>query len=202
MDAIGQLSTHTRSQLAEVRRKQAAYRKSLHGQLVHRVLALGDTIQLEKLSYRAFQRQYGKSVTFRGPGLFVAHLRRKAANAGGEVVEFATGPTRLSQTCVCGSIVKKTLAQRWHVCDCGAGPIQRDLMSAWLARFVVNERLDADQARVAWAGEDEHLRAASSVIQPAMRQGNPPYSSQEVEAGRPRIPRLPSVRPIRSTWSP
>ena len=165
---------HTRAQLAEGRRKQAAYRKSLHGQLVNRVLALGDTIQLEKLSYRAFQRQFGKSVSFRGPGLFVAHLRRKAANAGGAVVEFATGPTRLSQTCVCGRIVKKPLSQRWHMCDCGAGPIQRDLMSAWLARYVVNERLDADQALAVWAGEDERLRAASSVIQPAMRQGHPP----------------------------
>lgn len=164
----------TRAQLAEVRRKQAAYRKSLHGRLVHRVLALGDTIQLEKLSYRSFQRAFGNSVSFRGPGLFVAHLRRKAANAGGGVVEFATGSTRLSQTCVCGSIVKKPLAQRWHVCECEAGPIQRDLMSAWLARYVVNERLDADQAMAAWTGEDERLRAASSVIQPAMRQGNPP----------------------------
>ncbi len=165
---------YTRAQLAELHRQQAAHRKSLHGQMVSRVLAQGNVIKLEKLSYRAFQRQFGKSVGFRGPGQFVSHLRRKAGNAGAEIDEFPTRPTRLSQICLCGTLAKKPLAQRWHVCDCGVGPVQRDLFSAWLARFVEDERLDAGQARAAWPGVDARLRAASSAIQPAMGQGNPP----------------------------
>jgi len=164
---------YTREQLAELRRKQAAYRKSLHGRKVNQNLAQGNIIKLEKLSYRAFQKMFGKSVGFRGPGTFVALLRRKAANAGAEVDEFSTRTTRLSQICLCGTIAKKPLSERWHVCDCGVGPIQRDLFSAWLARFVVNDKLDVGQAQAAWPGADSLLRAASCEIQPAMGQGQP-----------------------------
>jgi|SRR5271157_2188547 len=163
----------TRAHLAELHRKQAAHRKSLHGSMVNRILAQGDVIKWEKLSYCAFQRKYGRSVNFRAPGTFVNQLRRKAGNAGAEVDEFPTATTCLSQICVCGAKEKKPLSQRWHVCACGVGPVQRDLFSAWLARYVKDERLDAGQAQAAWPGEDERLRAASRMIQPAMGQGQP-----------------------------
>jgi transposase len=166
--------SETRAKLAELHRKQAAHRKSLHGRKVNETLALGNILQLEKLSYRAFQRRYGKSVGFRGPGTFVRLLRRKAENAGVQVVEFSTRATRLSQTCVCGAVEKKPLSRRWHLCDCGVGPIQRDLFSAWLACFVEQDRLDAGQAQATWPGVDTRLRTASSAIQPAMGQGPPP----------------------------
>ena len=163
----------TRERLAELQRKQAAHRKSLHGRKVNWILAQGNVIKLEGLSYRAFQKMFGKSVGFRGPGTFVALLRRKAANAGAEVDEFSTQTTRLSQVCLCGRIAKKPLSLRWHVCDCGVGPIQRDIFSAWLARFVVNNKLDVGQAQAAWPGADSFLRTASREIQPAMGQGQP-----------------------------
>ncbi len=163
----------TQCHLAELHRKQAAHRKSLHGEMVNRILSQGDVIKLEKLSYRAFQGRYGRSIGFRAPGAFVTHLRRKAVNAGAEIDEFPTGTTLLSQTCLCGAREKKQLSQRWHQCACGVGPVQRDLFSAWLAMYVKNNRLDAGQAQAAWPGEDERLRAASSSIQPAMGQGKP-----------------------------
>src|SRR5258708_17444012 len=169
-DSNGYLDT--RRQLAEIRRQEAAHRKSLHGRLVHRILMQGNIIKTEKLSYRSFQKMYGRSLSFPVPRLFVAHLRRKAANAGAEVYEFNTPTTRLSQTCLCGATEKKPLSLRWHVCECGVGPTQRDLFSAWLACFVTDDRLDAGQAQVAWPGEDERLRAASRAIQAAMGQGS------------------------------
>jgi hypothetical protein len=46
----------------ELHRKLAATRKRSHGQLAHRVLALGNTFQLEQLSYRAWQKTHGKAV--------------------------------------------------------------------------------------------------------------------------------------------
>ena len=52
----------------EVYRKLAATRKRSHGQLAHRLLMLGNTFQLEHLSYRAWQRSYGKSVQLCAPG--------------------------------------------------------------------------------------------------------------------------------------
>jgi len=95
---------------------------------------------------------YGRSVQKRAPGLFLEKLRYKAANAGGTVIEFATRSTALSQTCQCGNRQKKQLKERWHNCHhCGIH-VQRDLYSAYLARFVNENRLDTIQASEAWTG--------------------------------------------------
>lgn len=166
----------TEAQLAELQRKQAAHRKSLHGQMANRVLKMGDAIKLEKLSYRAFQRMYGRSVRMRAPGMFVERLRRKAECAGVEVIEFPARTTRLSQVCHgCGAVVKKPLSQRWHKCDCGI-VAQRDLYSAFLASCVEEERLNVDLAQVAWSGVDTLLQTALSDAQkrqPASGQALP-----------------------------
>jgi putative transposase len=156
----------TIARLAELYRQQAAHRKSLHGRKVNRILRMGHRFKLEKLSYRAFQRMFGRSVGMRAPGMFVEHLKRKAVSAGAEVDEFPTRTTRLSQTCHgCGTIVKKPLSKRWHVCDCGV-VAQRDLYAAFLARCVEDNRLNVDRARREWSeGVDDLLQAALSQIQ-------------------------------------
>jgi transposase len=149
------------SRLEEVHRRLAAYRKTLQGRLVNRVLAMGNSINLEKLSYRAWQRMFGKSAGFRAPGLFVSILRRKAESAGGAVNEFPVR-NRLSQTChQCGTIEKKALSKRWHHCDCGVHA-QRDLYSAFLAMNVVGDDLDVRQAQKVWPGAEPLLCHAMS----------------------------------------
>src|SRR5579862_623823 len=109
----------------EVYRRLAATRKRSHGQLAHRVLALGSSFQLEQISYRAWQKQFGRSVGRSALGMFVSLLSRLAASAGGQVVELNTRKAKLSQRCHCGAVQKKPLRQRWHVCDCGVSA-QRD----------------------------------------------------------------------------
>src|SRR5207245_5890479 len=52
----------TRARKATTERKLAEHRKSLHGELAHEIVALGNTIQLEKISYKAWQKNFGKSV--------------------------------------------------------------------------------------------------------------------------------------------
>src|SRR5258706_7125008 len=81
-----QISTRQRTVQArrrEIHRRLAATRKRSHGRLAHQGLALGDTLQLEHLSYRAWQRTYGKSVQLCAPGMFVERLSRLAGRAGG-----------------------------------------------------------------------------------------------------------------------
>jgi hypothetical protein len=152
---------HTRTVIAESHRRLAEHRRSLHGSLANRVLGQGATIHTEKLSYRALQRRYGRSVGRRAPGRFVAMLSRKAASAGGRVALVDTRTTRLSQACVCGAVVKKPLSQRSHRCGCGV-QADRDVFSAYLVRFVDTSvhphLLDVDGARAA-------LAAASFVLQ-------------------------------------
>jgi hypothetical protein len=73
---------HTRRRKATRERKLAAQRKSLHGRHVHEIVAVGNTVILEKISYKAWQKQYGKSVGLRAPGMFVELLRRTGAAHG------------------------------------------------------------------------------------------------------------------------
>jgi len=156
----------TETKLAEMKRRQAAHRKSLHGQLVNKILRMGDTIKLEKLFYRAFQKCYGRSVGMRAPGMFVMHLKRKAESAGAQVIELPTRSTRLSRTChQCGKIEKKSLSQRWHRCSCGVIG-QRDLYSAFLAMCVESGKLNVGRAVEAWPGVDTLLQVTLSEIQP------------------------------------
>ena len=72
----------TRQRKAEKERRLAAHRKSLHGRKVHEIVAVGNTIILEKLSYKAWQKQYGRSIGLRAPGMFVEQLRRTGASHG------------------------------------------------------------------------------------------------------------------------
>ena len=67
----------TQAELAELFRREATHRKTLHGQMANRILAIGTDIHTEKLSYRAFQKLYGKSVSVRAPRTFLSILTRK-----------------------------------------------------------------------------------------------------------------------------
>jgi transposase len=150
----------TRRAKANLERKLAAHRKSLHGRLAHEILRVGNTIKLEKLSYKAFQKLFGKSVGKRAPGEFVSRLKRLAESAGVTAIEFSTFKTKLSQTChQCRRVKKKSLSTRIHKCECGV-LCQRDLYSAFLARFVENDLIQVDLANVAWSGAQAFLMAA------------------------------------------
>jgi transposase len=146
---------------ANLERKLATHRKSLHGELVNAILRTGDTIKLEKLSYKSFQKLFGKSVGKRAPGMFVSHLASKAERAGGKVVEIPTHSTKLSQTCQCGRVKKKTLHQRVHQCECGV-TAQRDLYSAFLAKHTEPDTfvLQVSQLLEDWQSVEQRLQAA------------------------------------------
>jgi len=123
-----------RRQIANAERTLQARRKSEHGQLVNRLLGQANVWQIEKLSYVAFQKMFGKSVKNRAPGYFVQHLKRKAESAGGKVVELDTWKLKMSQYDHCTeTYTKKPLSQRWHRLGDGSGMIQRDVYSALLA---------------------------------------------------------------------
>src|SRR5215472_9845008 len=153
----------TRRRKATRERKLAAHRKSLHGRLVHEIVAVGNTIITEKISYRAWQKQFGKSVSLRAPGMFMDLLRRTVASTGGTLVEVPTRSTKLSQFCHgCGQFMPKPLWQRWHQCPCGIGPIQRDLYSAFLAAYLDPADVLPSCARYQgyWEGAEPRLQAA------------------------------------------
>ena len=148
---------------AELDRKLTEQRKRLQGKLANETLLIGNQILMEKLSYKSLQKNYGKSVGARAPGLFVSILRRKAESAGGYVKEFSTYKTALSQRCICGRKKKKKLGQRWHHCPCGV-IAQRDLFSAYLSQFITNDTLDISQAKEIWVAAQPLLKRAISRL--------------------------------------
>ena len=108
----------TRRQHANTERRLAAHRKSLHGKLAHAIVTVGKTINIEKTSFKGWQKQYGRSIGLRAPGMFVAHLTRIVAKTGGTLSEVSASQTKLSQYChQCGQYYKKPRSQRWHACS-------------------------------------------------------------------------------------
>ncbi len=152
-----------REELSEAERCLAAERKRSHGQMVNEILSHGTIIKSEKLSYKSFQKCFGRSVKARAPGTFVTLLRRKAESAGGEIVDLHTWSLKMSQyDHPTETYTKKPLSQRWHVLGDGSGIVQRDVYSAFLASCVVTKekehRHHPSHIEVMWAAQESVLR--------------------------------------------
>ena len=122
-----------RVELTNLHRKQAQHRKSLQGNLANRILRLGNLIHTEKVSYKAWQKLYGKSISHQAPSAFESILTRKAESLGGGTTKINTYQTALSQHCICAEKEKKTLSQRTHICKKCGFVAPRDVLSAYLA---------------------------------------------------------------------
>src|SRR5258708_6220416 len=155
-------------------RRLRAHRKSLHGRLVHEIIRVGNTIITEHLSYKGWQKRFGKSVGLRAPGMLIEQLRRTVARTGGTLYAVSTRKTKLSQWCHgCGQTVKKPLSLRWHHCPCGVGPVQRDLYSPFLAAYLPVPDVLPSCARYQgyWEGAEARLRAAQERVQQRANAG-------------------------------
>jgi hypothetical protein len=180
----------TRRRYATQERKLAAHRKSLHGQMVNEIIRLGNQIQLENLSYKSWQKQYGKSVGLRAPGMLIAHLKRTVARTGGILHEVPTRSTRLSQYCHgCQTYQRKPLTERWHHCSCGIGPVQRDLYSAFLLAYLHPPDPIPSLAQSDWEGSEASLVAAIEVLKHRAKAGESFPQSVGIPHARARLPK-------------
>ena len=164
-----------RAQMGEADRVLEATRKTEQGEHANRILALGPHIKMEKLSYVAWQKMFGRSVGNHAPGRFVSILSCKAESAGGKVELFSTRSTKLSQyDHKSGLCTRKPLSQRIHVFADGA-QVDRDIYSAWLARFVTDDALDTNQLEKSWLAAGVLLEglAVFRAIQPTSGEGLP-----------------------------
>src|SRR3989440_1913308 len=156
----------TRRRIAHQERTLAAHRKSLHGRLVNEIVRVGNALRIEKISYRGWQKRYGKSVGLHAPGMFIDHLKRTVAKTGGTLLEVPTRTTKLSQyRHGCSTCSKKPLSQRWHQCPCGVGPVQRDLYSAFLAAYLDSPDDLPSRARYQayWESAEPRLQAGGRL---------------------------------------
>jgi len=150
----------TRSRLSEMHRRLAEHRKTLHGKLTNDLLELGTVFRTEKLSMKAWQKVFGRSVGRNAPGMFHTLLIRKAERAGGAMQWIDPFKTALSQHCICKARKKKPLSQRVHACTCEADGLQRDLLSAYLARHTSINTVGWENVRTSFQGAEALLRSA------------------------------------------
>ncbi len=145
--------------LAEIERRLASVRKSEHGQLTNKILGLGNIIKTEKLSYKAFQKLYGRSVKQRAPSMFIEQLNRKAESAGGKLIQLNTWALKMSQfDYTNGLCTKKPLSQRYHLLSDESSVVQRDSYSAFLALNAQGDEHNLSQLEKSWATVEPLLR--------------------------------------------
>ncbi|EOX3379511.1 hypothetical protein ACPFUC_001947 [Vibrio cholerae] len=152
----------TQAEITELHRQMSARRKQGHDKLANDIVALGNVIMAEKLSYKAWQRMFGSSVGANSPSQFMSTLRRKAENAGGRMIDINTWKAKLSQyDHVLDEYHKKNLSERIHYLG-GELPVQRDLYSAFLAMCVCEKEhiVSLTTAHAAWSGVRHSLDAA------------------------------------------
>ncbi len=150
-----------KTRIAEAERRLASERKRSHGEISNTILSHGTVVHSETLSYKAFQKRFGRSVKVKAPGMFRQTLRRKAESAGGEVRDLNTRMLKMSQyDHPTGQYRKKPLSQRWHLLGDDSAIVQRDIYSAFLARCVIDNRHHPSHIASMWAAAEPLLRQA------------------------------------------
>jgi len=111
------------------------------------VAAHGNKVTVEDCRISSWARLWGKRIALFSPGMLVTALAAECAASGGQFFRAGTRSTAMSQHCLCGGRVPKTLAQRIHDCPhCGLRA-DRDIVSAALAACV--EVANPDDPRTA-----------------------------------------------------
>ena len=134
----------TETRLRSLHNKLAEKRVNAHGRDINNLLGKARTFNHDGVSVKSLQKNYGKSVLARSPGLFMSELKRKAERADG--CSHVINSRQLKTSQYDHSIKdfrKKTLSERWHVFGDSRGRVQRDIYSAFLALHV-QSTTDAD----------------------------------------------------------
>jgi Putative transposase DNA-binding domain len=199
---------------AEVRSASQAKQARAAAVAARIVAAHGNTITVEDSNISTWARLWGKRIALFSPGMLVAAVKRECQASGGALSRADTRSTALSQHCLCGARVPKTLAQRIHACPhCGLHA-DRDIVSAALAACVkLTDPDDPRTARVdyrlahalrAWLASQQEWEGSVNRHQPpaspddgSARTGShqPVASAERAALGPP--PNRPSRKPGR-----
>jgi hypothetical protein len=136
-DTLSGSYQRTRADHAADAREASRAKRARAREVAARIVAThGNTITVEDCSISTWARLWGKRIQLFSPGMLVTALARECAATGGRLYRAGTRSTALSQHCLCGARVPKTLGERTHDCpDCGLRA-DRDITSAVLAACV------------------------------------------------------------------
>jgi hypothetical protein len=124
----------------------------------------GFRLTVEDCNLSSWARVWGSSLAAFSPGILLAAIEREAsavaqvARVPGGVCRASTQTTALSQHCLCGHRVEKSLGQRIHACPACGLHGDRDAVSATLGAFVVfGNRAEPASATVDFAASRASL---------------------------------------------
>ena len=147
-DTLSRRYHRIRSDHAAAARAASQAKKSRAAEVAAWIVAAhGNIITAEDCRISTWATLWGKRIALFSPGMLVAALAIECRASGGQFYRAGTRSTALSQHCLCGLRVRKTLAQRNHDCPhCGLHA-DRDIVSAALAACV--KLTDPDDPRTA-----------------------------------------------------
>ncbi|MCH9736928.1 MAG: transposase [Actinomycetia bacterium] len=147
-DALSQRYQRTRCDHGAQSRRTSQAKQARAREIAAAIVAgHGNTITVEDCRVSTWARLWGKRIALFSPGMLVAALKDECQASGGQLHRAGTHATAMSQHCLCGARVAKTLKQRTHDCPhCGLRE-DRDIVSAALAACV--ELADPDDPRTA-----------------------------------------------------
>lgn len=165
-----------RAHQAEAAASASEHRSHRARAVAREIIAVhGPTLVVEDCDIRTWYRLWGKRLSQTTPGLLVAALERECQAAGGRLVRAATWSTALSQHCLCGERVNKSLRDREHKCIACGLVGKRDMVSAALASFV--RFADVDDPKTAYLDITASRHAQiifSEGLEEALRESTTP----------------------------
>jgi hypothetical protein len=151
----------------------------------------GNAITIEDCWITAWARLWGKRIALFSPGMLIAAVSAECATTGGQLSRAGTRATAMSQHCLCGARVTKTLAQRTHHCPHCRLRAGRDIVSAILAACVRFTALD-----------DPRTAAVDYTLAHAQRDGLASQQEWEGSVNRHQPPASPDAGPARTGSHP
>ncbi|UGY91220.1 transposase [Streptomyces gobiensis] len=158
---------------------------------------------IEDCDIRTWYRLWGKRLSQTTPGMLISALDIECKAAGGRLVRASTWSTALSQHCLCGERVRKTLRDREHKCIACGLVGKRDPVSAALATF--GRFTDVDDPKTAYLDTTRSRHAQilyAEALEEALRESTTPSPKPPRRSGRVATPERPVPAPRAVPSSP
>ncbi|KAB2342116.1 zinc ribbon domain-containing protein [Actinomadura rudentiformis] len=183
-----------RSRIAEAAASAAEHKRHRARALARNIIAVhGPVLTIEDCDLRTWYRLWGRRLAQTTPGMLISALATECGSAGGRLLRASTWTTALSQHCLCGARVTKTLRDRQHRCAACGLTGDRDLTSAALAAFVT--LTDPDDPTTAYLDTtaSRHARIVyGQGLEEALRESTTP--SPKPHLGPSRVAAPPASR--------
>ncbi|MFE7599032.1 transposase [Streptomyces sp. NPDC057494] len=171
-DRLSDSYRETRARQTEAAASAAEHRRHRARLVARQIIAThGPVLVVEDCDIRTWYRLWGRRLSQTTPGMLIAALDAECMAAGGRLARASTWSTALSQHCLCGERVGKTLRDREHRCPACGLVAGRDLVSAALAAFVRFTDMDDPKTAYLDTALSRHAQITySEALEEALRE--------------------------------